>query len=168
MRMDLCSCDPYCARCGRQFIPARDGETEHSSIGDGDEVCEQCIEKELSERFSEEFLDSLSGEQLSFLIRDISRRLGREGLEPNLRRQLIHKEAAMVAKAECEQQGAAVDPRLLQLLREKRLTADPNFYILAIYYSNLKEGGDGELMVKLLKGKMTIKGATYLRKVVAP
>ena len=74
----------------------------------------------------------------------------------------------MVAKAECEHQGTTVDPRLLQLLREKRLTADPNFYILAIYYSNLKEGGDGELMVKLLKGKMTIKGATYLRKVAAP
>jgi hypothetical protein len=58
--------------------------------------------------------------------------------------------------------------RLVQLLKEKGLADDPNFFVLAIYYSNLKEGGDGELLVKLLKGKMSIKGATYLKKIVAP
>jgi hypothetical protein len=56
----------------------------------------------------------------------------------------------------------------MEYLREKRLTEDPNFHILAIYYSTLRDGGDGELLVKLLKGRMTVKGATYLRKVVKP
>lgn len=74
----------------------------------------------------------------------------------------------MLAKGDCEKQGAAPDEKLIELLKEKQLAADPNFYILAIYYSNLREGGDGELLVKLLKGKMTIKGATYLRKVIGP
>jgi hypothetical protein len=55
-----------------------------------------------------------------------------------------------------------------EYLHEKGLADDRNFHILAIYYSNLKEGGDGELLVKLLKGKMTIKGATYLKKVLKP
>jgi hypothetical protein len=57
---------------------------------------------------------------------------------------------------------------LVHLMEEKGLVDDPNFYVLAIYYSTLREGGDGELLVKLLRGKMTIKGATYLKKVVAP
>ena len=56
----------------------------------------------------------------------------------------------------------------IQYLQEKGLGDDPNFHLLAIYYSNLKDGGDGELLVKLLRGKMTVKGATYLKKVVAP
>lgn len=56
----------------------------------------------------------------------------------------------------------------IEYLNGKRLLEDPNFHILAVYYCNLKDGGDGELLVKLLKGKMTVKGATYLRKVVAP
>jgi len=73
-----------------------------------------------------------------------------------------------MAKGGCVGRGAAPDERLVQLLKQKRLLDDPNFYILAIYYSNLREGGDGELLVKLLKGKMTVKGATYLRKIVPP
>lgn len=56
----------------------------------------------------------------------------------------------------------------VQYLTEKGLMDDTNFYILAIYYANLKEGGDGELLVKLLNGKLTVKGATYLRKVRPP
>jgi len=74
----------------------------------------------------------------------------------------------MAAKGHCELQGTPTIERLLEMLKENRLVDDPNFYVLAIYYSNLREGGDGELTVKLLKGKMTIKGATYLRKVAAP
>lgn len=74
----------------------------------------------------------------------------------------------MAAKGHCEMQATPTIERLLELLKKKRLVDDPNFYILAIYYSNLQEGGDGELLVKLFNGKMTIKGATYLKKVVAP
>ncbi len=74
----------------------------------------------------------------------------------------------MVAKRDGEREEAPAMETLVHLLKEKRLADDPNFYILAIYYSNLREGGDGELLVKLLKGKMMIKGATYLRKVVSP
>jgi len=74
----------------------------------------------------------------------------------------------MLAKGDFEGRGAASVEKLLQLLKQRQLVDDPNFYVLAIYYSNLREGGDGELVVKLLKGKMTIKGATYLGKVVAP
>lgn len=53
-------------------------------------------------------------------------------------------------------------------LRDKGLAEDSNFQVLAVYYSSLKEGGDGEMLVKLLRGKLTVKGATYLRKVVLP
>jgi len=56
----------------------------------------------------------------------------------------------------------------IEYLQEQGLADDPNFHVLAIYYGNLKEGGDGELLVKLLRGKMTIKGATYLKKVAIP
>lgn len=56
----------------------------------------------------------------------------------------------------------------MEYLRDKRLLDDPNFHLLAIYYGNLRDGGDGELLVKLLKGKMVIKGATYLKKVARP
>jgi hypothetical protein len=56
----------------------------------------------------------------------------------------------------------------IEYLREKALLDDGNFHLLAIYYGNLRDGGDGELLVKLLRGKMTIKGATYLKKVVRP
>jgi hypothetical protein len=55
-----------------------------------------------------------------------------------------------------------------EYIRRKGLEEDPNFHLLAIYYSTLKEGGDGELEVRLLRGKITIKGATYLKKVVSP
>lgn len=168
MKVDLCPCDPRCDLCGRQFISAHwDANGSFLRYEQGG-VCDECIEAEMNMTFSEEFLESLSTEQMHGLIRDTSRRLTKGEIAQRSPWETFRKEAVMVAKAECEQQGAAVDPRLLQLLREKRLTADPNFYILAIYYSSLKEGGDGELMVKLLKGKMTIKGATYLRKVVAP
>jgi len=65
--------------------------------------------------------------------------------------------------------AATSDPKtFIEYLHEKGLGDDPNFHILAIYYSNLKEGGDGELLVKLLKGKMSVKGATYLKKVLKP
>jgi hypothetical protein len=74
----------------------------------------------------------------------------------------------MTASQNCKQDVPALDHRLLQLLEESQLLSDPGFYVLAIYYSNLKKGGDGELLVKLLRGKMTIKGATYLKKVAAP
>ncbi len=53
-------------------------------------------------------------------------------------------------------------------LCEKGLADDPNFRLLAVYYSNLKEGGDGEMLVKLLKGKLSIRGATYLKKIITP
>lgn len=53
-------------------------------------------------------------------------------------------------------------------LRERGLDEDSNFHILAAYYSTLKDGGDGEMVVKLLRGKLTVKGATYLRKIVHP
>lgn len=57
---------------------------------------------------------------------------------------------------------------LFRYLRDKGLAEDSNFHILAVYYSSLKDGGDGEMLVKLLRGKLTVKGATYLRKVTAP
>lgn len=53
-------------------------------------------------------------------------------------------------------------------LRDKGLAEDSNFHTLAAYYSTLKDGGDGEMLVKLLRGKLTVKGATYLQKVVHP
>lgn len=56
----------------------------------------------------------------------------------------------------------------VEYLREKGLLDDANFHLLSIYYGNLRDGGDGELLVKLLRGKMTIKGATYLKRVVRP
>jgi len=65
----------------------------------------------------------------------------------------------------CEKRQAAELARCIGLAA---LADDPNFYVLAIYYSNLREGGDGELLVKLLNGKMSIKGATYLKKVLPP
>ncbi|NQT83847.1 hypothetical protein HQ563_12530 [bacterium] len=67
IRQDLCPCDPRCDRCGRQFIP--------SPRTCGGRICDECIEKEIFETFSEEFLRSLSADQMAALIRDVSRTL---------------------------------------------------------------------------------------------
>jgi len=67
IRQDFCLCDRSCACCGLSFIPS-------AGRGSG-RLCDGCIEEEIVETFSEEFLKSLSREQMSLLIRDISRRL---------------------------------------------------------------------------------------------
>jgi hypothetical protein len=72
IRQDFCLCDPRCACCGRQFIPAcgRGGGAfpEREAAG----VCGQCVEEEVVKRFSEEFLNSLNRNQMSLLIRDVA------------------------------------------------------------------------------------------------
>lgn len=67
IRQDVCLCDPWCERCGRQFIPS-----PHTC---GARICDECVEKGITEMFSEEFLTSLSADQMAALIRDVSRTL---------------------------------------------------------------------------------------------
>jgi hypothetical protein len=63
MRMDFCDCDPRCESCGRQF-----------SVGISKFVCDECLEEEVREEFSEEFLNTLSCSQMRLLLRDFARR----------------------------------------------------------------------------------------------
>ena len=77
IRQDFCLCDPWCERCGRQFIPrgASLAARATSPATGGSRICERCVEEEMGRAFSEEFLKSLSAAQMALLIRDISRRL---------------------------------------------------------------------------------------------
>lgn len=54
---------------------------------------------------------------------------------------------------------------LATFLKENRLEDDQNLFPLLWYYLQLREGGDGEITIKLIKGKINIKGAVYMRKI---
>lgn len=75
VKQDFCLCDPWCECCGRQFVAARAGARATSPGRSGARICDECIEEEIIEMFSEEFLKALSAAQMAALIRDISRRL---------------------------------------------------------------------------------------------
>ncbi len=67
IRQDLCLCDPWCERCGRQFI-----RSPHTR---GARICDECVDKEITEMFSEEFLTSLSADQMAGLMREVQRQM---------------------------------------------------------------------------------------------
>ena len=46
--------------------------------------------------------------------------------------------------------------------RKNGLLSDKGLLNLIRYYVKLKEGGDGELSVKIFRGKLTIKGVSYI------
>lgn len=52
--------------------------------------------------------------------------------------------------------------RLLALLKREGLLWDGNFYTVALFYARLRGAGDGELEVKLVHGKVRVRGAVYL------
>ena len=54
---------------------------------------------------------------------------------------------------------------LATFLKENRLEEDQNLFPLLWYYLQLREGGDGEITIKLIKGKINIKGAVYMKKI---
>jgi len=54
---------------------------------------------------------------------------------------------------------------LATFLRENRLEDDQNLFPLLWYYLQLRKGGDGEITIKLIKGKINIKGAVYMKKI---
>ena len=52
--------------------------------------------------------------------------------------------------------------RIMDLIANEELESDEELCNLIRFYAKLKKGGDGELVVKLLKGKLAIKGVTYI------
>ena len=52
--------------------------------------------------------------------------------------------------------------RIIGLVVDKGLESDEGLYELIRYYAKLKESGNGELSVKLLKGKLSVKGVNYI------
>jgi len=52
--------------------------------------------------------------------------------------------------------------RIAEIVHGGNLEADRDFYNLLGYYLKLKKSGNGELMIKLINGKLKIKGVTYI------
>ena len=52
--------------------------------------------------------------------------------------------------------------KIAQVVIREGLKADTGLYDLINYYARLRKGGNGELSVKLLNGKLKIKGITYI------
>jgi len=52
--------------------------------------------------------------------------------------------------------------KIIGIVVDKGLESDEGLYKLIRYYAKLKESGNGELAIKLSKGKLSVKGLTYI------
>jgi hypothetical protein len=52
--------------------------------------------------------------------------------------------------------------RINEIIRAGKLDADCDLQNLLSYYAQLRKSGNGELRVKLVNGKLKIKGVTYI------
>ena len=52
--------------------------------------------------------------------------------------------------------------RIDEIIRLSKLDADRDLQNLLSYYAQLRKGGNGELRIRLVNGKLKIKGVTYI------
>ena len=52
--------------------------------------------------------------------------------------------------------------RIDEIIRTSKLDADRDLQDLLSYYAQLRKGGNGELKIRLVNGKLKIKGVTYI------
>ncbi len=62
-RTTTCDCDPWCEVCGRRFVRSR--------VTPRRLACDACVEREIRDRFSRNFLISLSEDQRALLTVDV-------------------------------------------------------------------------------------------------